>query len=267
MSARLSLALRLPEEEIETWATTADLFFVLALGRSGSMFLAHLLQQAPRAYVCHEPVRADFVAYQAAYHHPDEALDYLRRFRMKDLYLRTLATAEPVYGEVNSNLRRHAEALGQVFPRAIRLHLVRDGRDVVRSTMSRRTFHAWDPVTFLICPHAEDPLAEAWPQMDRFERLCWYWTVENRYLRHALARHVQFERLLSSYDYFVNELLVPLGLSITRDMWRTARQHPKNATSQYGIPHWSNWDSDKKAAFERICGQEMHENGYEVNWQ
>ena len=253
------------ESEIEAWLGDLNVFFILAIGRSGSMFLTHLLNQAPEAQVYHEPVLVDFAAYTEAFHNEKIAEYYLRRFRKKEIYLRIQDESLGTYGEVNTNLRRHCNALKQEFPNVILIHLVRDGRDVVRSMMSRRTFQAWDPVTAQIHPHEEDRWAGAWPQMDRFEKLCWYWMTENRYLRHAINRTVQFEKLLSDYEYFASELLAPLNLTIPKYAWRTAKERPKNVTRQYQISHWSDWDTDKKQAFERICGGEMRENGYVID--
>jgi hypothetical protein len=208
----------------------------------------------------------DFLAYAAAFHHPDLALAYLERFRLKEVYVRTRGKAMKIYGEVNSVLRRHAHALGQVFPQSARLHLVRDGRDVVRSMMSRRTLSPGDPVTVLVSPHEDDPWAETWPQMNRFERLCWYWTTENRFLRRSLDHTVQLEAAVADYDYFATHLLAPLGLDIPRHAWIAVRERPKNVTQRYRIPHWSDWEHERKEIFEGICGEEMRENGYDLDW-
>jgi hypothetical protein len=243
-----------------------NVFFILAMGRSGSMFMANLLNQVPEAQVCHEPMIADFPAYTQAFYSEEVAEDYLRRFRQKDICLRMRPNEYEVYGEVNTNLRRHCKALKHFFPNVILLHLVRDGRDVVRSMRSRRTFRAWDPVTVLIHPLQESQWREVWTQMDRFEKLCWYWATENRYLRHNIDRTVQFEKILSNYDYFARQVLAPLGLTLSRDTWLSMKQRPKNATRRYSIPHWSDWDVAKRRAFGKICGGEMRANGYELKW-
>jgi hypothetical protein len=130
--------------------------------------------------------------------------------------------------------------------------------------MSRRTFRVWDPVTALIHPHEEDAWAEAWPRMDRFEKICWYWMTENRHLRRALDRTVQFERILTDYDYFSSRLLAPLGLAMPEDTWHAAKVYSKNTTRRYRIPHWTQWNSEQRQAFENICGEEMRKNGYAI---
>ncbi|MFW6070645.1 MAG: sulfotransferase, partial [bacterium] len=166
---------------VDAWSEKVNVFFVLAIGRSGTSFLAHLLDQAPGAHVVHEPIGEDFMAYQEAFHDPDAARSYVHRFRKKEIYLRARAVQMEhmeAYGEVNSALRRHARALAAAFPDAVLFHLVRDGRDVVRSMSARRTMTPEDKNTNAIRPRPGDPWAGKWEQMDRFARLCWYWQVE-----------------------------------------------------------------------------------------
>ena len=124
---------------IDEWAKSTRLFFVLGMGRSGTSFFANLLDSDPHSYVVHEPVQRDFSAYQDAFHSPEKADLYIRRFRGKEMFLRASGRGVSTYGEVNSTMRRHVHALRRIFPNARYLHLVRDGRDVVRSMMARAT--------------------------------------------------------------------------------------------------------------------------------
>jgi hypothetical protein len=264
--AALDVRSKVASSDLEAWQERTSIFFVLAIGRSGSMFLSHLLSRSSGASVCHEPVLADFAAYPRAYFDEEAAQTYLRQFRKEEIYLRLRGKGVRIYGEVNTNLRRHCKALRREFPNSALLHLVRDGRDVVRSIMSRRTFKLWDPVTSLIHPKEEDLWRSAWPRMSRFERCCWYWMVENRYLRTCADKTVRFENLLSDYGYLRRNIVDPLSLHISRDQWRSAVKRPKNTTKRYRIPHWSHWDADMRDAFDKICGEEMQRNEYEMRW-
>lgn len=148
-------------QQIEQWATKTNLFFILALGRSGTTFLAKLLHQIPNTVVFHEPVQEDFKAYREAFNNPLAAKWYIHTFRKKEIYLRMRENHHvKSYGEVNSALRRHVEALKRAFPQATFIHLVRDGRDVVRSMMSRRTMQLDDPHTRGVMPHNQTLIHE-----------------------------------------------------------------------------------------------------------
>ena len=248
---------------VDAWAIDLNLFFVLAMGRSGTCFLAHLLDRAEGAHVIHEPVGEDFIAYQHAFHDADAAHRYVRCFRKKEIYLRERPLEIETYGEVNSSLRRHARALAGAFPNAALLHLVRDGRDVVRSMSARRTMTPEDKNTRTIRPHPDDRWASQWEHMDRFARLCWYWQVDNAYLRQNIGRTVQFEALLSSYDYLCEHLLEPVGLQLPPSVWEEAVNRPRNVTKEHAMPPWEQWTPAQKRTFRAICGEEMRKNGYD----
>lgn len=252
----------IPDKKIEEWANSKNIFFMLAIGRSGTKFLADLLNKAPGAYVVHEPVREDFQAYQEAFHSDKKGIDYVQSFRKKEIYLRARSKNIETYGEVNPALRRHCHALKQAFPNATFIHLVRDGRDVIRSMMSRNTMTSKDPNTRRIYPTNGDRWYDEWGKMNRFEKLCWYWQVANGYLRNSIPKTIQFEKLISSYEYFRENLLDPLNINITKDVWREATAIPKNSTKKYTIPDWSNWGSEKTETFWKICGEELLKNGY-----
>ncbi|MDA3792459.1 MAG: hypothetical protein PF545_02225, partial [Elusimicrobia bacterium] len=93
-------------EKIEEWVSSKKIFFILSIGRSGTKFLADLLNKAQGVYIVHEPVRDDFQAYQDAFHSEEKARDYSRHFRKKEIYLRARKKGIKSYGEVNSLLRR-----------------------------------------------------------------------------------------------------------------------------------------------------------------
>lgn len=253
------------ETEIEKWFNTKNMFFILSIGRSGTQFLSNLLNNAPRALVVHEPF-IETIPHQEAFHSPEKAEGYIQNFRKKEIYLRVHKLDIDTYGEVNSFLRRHCEALKKAFPKATLLHLVRDGRDVVRSMYSRETMEPGAYDTKRIYPKEEDPWRDEWPRMSRFEKLCWYWMIENKYLRECIGKTVQFEKIISDYEYFRKNVLKPLNLEIPKESWEKEVNKPKNVTKTYKLSHWSKWDKEKKEIFERICGEEMRRNKYELGW-
>ena len=253
--------------EMNSWFESKNIFFILSIGRSGTKFLADLLNKAPGALVVHEPF-IEAIPHQIAYHDSQKAEEYITKFRKKEIYLRVHKLNINTYGEVNSWLRRHCHALKKAFPKAKFLHLVRDPRAVVRSMYSRETMlpKAYD--SRWIYPKEGDPWKDQWQHMTRFEKLCWYWTIENRYLRECIGREaIQFEKVISDYEYFREKVLEPLGLEIPRDTWEKEVKRPKNVSVEYRLPHWSKWTKDMKESFEKICGEEMEKYGYKLGWQ
>ena len=253
------------EEEINDWFNNKNVFFILSIGRSGTKFLSSLLNKAPNALVVHEPF-IESIPHQDVFNDPRKAEEYIQKFRKKEIYLRVRNYDIETYGEVNSFLRRHCQALKHGLPKATLIHLVRDGRAVVRSMYSRNTMLPNDYNTKRIRPREDDPWKDEWHKMSRFEKLCWYWAVENKYLRECIGKTVQFEKLVTDYDYFKKNLLKPLKLDIPEEMWKSEVNKPKNVTTTYKLPHWKEWDQKKKEAFERICGDEMKKCGYKLDW-
>ena len=253
------------EDQITRYFQEHNLFFILAMGRSGTMFLSRLLNKSDNALVYHEPVEGDILAYINSFHNENKSLSYIKNFRKKEIYLRIKNKQIKCYGEVNSRLRRHCFALKKNFDKAILLHLVRNGKDVVSSIMNRWAFTPTDVGTYkVIAPPPNDPYHSKWPSMSRFEQVCWYWQVDNAYLRRHISNHIKFELLLSDYDCFVERVLEPLSLRISYAVWQKMVEKPVNVSFKTTFPKWSEWDRSLKEKFVRICGDEMVANGYDI---
>jgi hypothetical protein len=252
------------QDQLEKWISNWKFFFILGFGRSGTSFMANLLDQAQGAYVFHEPVLEDFYAHLKAHYNSKDAEKYMQGFRKKEIYTRMRHVNAGMYGEVNGHLRCHAKAIKKTFPEAVIIHLVRDGRDVVRSHMSRKTMTISNPFSMQMHPAQSDPWKERWPQMDRFSRMCWYWQEENARLRSAIGKTVQFEKILSSYEYFHDEILEPCHINVDKKTWQAAVASPRNITSNFQMQKWEEWPLEQQKAFREICGDEMIKCGYSL---
>jgi len=225
--------------------------------------MSNVLNQAPNAHVFHEPVTEDFFAHTWVHYFPSAAYSYMHGFRKKEIFFRMRHVSSGIYGEVNSILRCHASAIKGAFPKATVIHLVRDGRDVVRSTASRQTMTIRDPFTLSLRPAKSDPWRSHWRNMNRFARICWYWQEENRRLREGVGRIVQFEKILSSYEYFLKEVLEPCHIHVDKSVWTAAAFVPQNTSRRFSMPKWEQWSLEEQNTFRTICGNEMIACGYE----
>jgi hypothetical protein len=259
---RVTRHFEVTDRQVEDWIASKKFFFILAIGRSGTTFLAHLLNMCADAVVYHEPARNDIDAYRRAFFSPDDAERYIASFRKKEMYLRARLADVTVYGEVNSLLRRHFHALSRHFPEAGFLHMVRDGRDVVRTMMSTDALRPGDMWTWWLRPHESDPFFPQWRTMDRFAKLCWYWRVENHHLRTSIGSTVKFEEITRDYGCFEQRILRPFGLVLPQTVWKQQAGVQRNATGTYRIAHWREWDAGQMRTFETICGDEMRASGY-----
>ena len=251
------------DAEAREWLDQVEIFFILGMGRSGTNFLASMLGKCPDALVFHEPMEEDFTAFVEAHKSNDGALLYFTDFRLARMH--ELAKGQNIqhYGEVNSALRFHAKAISTALPKARLLHLVRDGREVVRSIMERRHYTAETNAGHHdLHPLPSDPLFERWDTLSRFEKVCWLWTDANRRLAEDIPKWVAFESLVSDYDYFKENLLDYIGLEMSESQWSDMVRAPTNVTKKFSFPPWQQWDAVQQAAFETICGEQMAHFGY-----
>jgi len=249
---------------INDWYNEHTLFFGFAFFRSGTTFLADFLNKnLPDSIVQHEPDLSDYLYYTKAFQNETETFNYIKDYRLAEIYNRVHTFPIKIYGEVNPFLRRHCIALKQFCPQAKQFHIVRDGREVLRSLMTRNFFgpnHFW---TSLIYPSPDDDFIQHWKEHSRFEKICWLWISDNEYLRNNVHHLVQFENLISDYDYFKEALTDYLGIpTIDPDTWNKGIRKTMNQTPAHSFPSFKDWSDDEKKIFERICGEEMVLLGY-----
>jgi hypothetical protein len=252
----------LSRKRVRTTLSGCRLFFITGMGRSGSVFLANLLN-SPGSAVYHETL-TDFQALVDAYWDPASANAYIDGTRSRVIASRILKAKCNSYGEVNSLLRFHVNALRR-FQNATVMHLVRDGRMVVRSLMNRPVFTSADKNgTQQMSPKKDDPVLERWPTMDRFEKVCWYWASTVRYLQQLEVPFIRFEDILGSYDQFEGQVLRPLSLPFPYERWRNEIDRPKNPSVENAFPSWQEWTAGQKRQFMDLCGDVMNTLGYGI---
>ncbi|MCA9260929.1 MAG: sulfotransferase [Planctomycetales bacterium] len=254
------------QQRVNRWfASRRQVFFVLSTGRTGSRWLAGLLNTCQNASVFHEPIRWEQWAHREAIEQPESAESYIQQFRLKEIYLRVAGRPDerPVYGEVNGCLRRHAAAIASNLPQAVLLHVVRDGRDFVRSVCTRGTFAGAHPVYTGLRPPLDSEWPKDWSALSEFERACWMWANENSHLAAHVPTSLRFEDLVGSYEAFADGVLAPLQLDVPRAAWDAARTRPDNASTGVQAPHWTEWTASQSDTFWSICGEQMKRYGYQ----
>ena len=256
------------------------IFFVLALGRSGTKFLSSLLSKDSRGVVHHEPHDYDdkllLLRHAGTF---DQTVDRLLEERFAQLLPRQ--DGVEFYGEVNSYLRYEVDWLRRKFDPVL-IHLVRDGRDFVRSAYIREVYTPRQHEGPIL-PRDGDPYAERWVELSRFQKLSWYWAHTNEYLGRRVPGFVRFEDLLADYATFEEKILRPTGVSISRQLWQREVGRPKNTSRRFRmrqmarrwlrgkrqgrpsrpLPPWKQWDDRLTTQFWEICGETMRRLGYE----
>ena len=260
---RISTEGKRSEKEISVWVDSKSFFFGYGVYRSGTTFLADFLNRhVRRTVVQHEANVNDYWFYAKAIHSDQEAELYATEYRKAEVYFRTDGLDFDVYGEINPFLRRHCAAMKLAFPDAKQFQIVRDPRNVLRSLMSRELFDRKDPMGDLIFPPKNDHFSEKWNTMSRFEKLCWLWAADNRFIRENTGHTILFENLRKDFDYFEENVLKFLGLEMDAKNWHSEINQVYNSTPRYTFPKYADWSRAQKQQFEKICGEELAIYGY-----
>lgn len=246
--------------------------FVTGMGRSGTTWFAHLLDGIPGVKAYHEHIGDKWFTVLSRYIESDHhSVPYLERSRTA---LESSHQAGTTFVDVNNNLRYSVPALKKVFEGCTIFHLVRDPRAVVPSLYLRRG----DSVAHSFPTAAEDIqwLLDA----DKFEQVCWTWADTTKLLMEQGTELLQFERLLTDYDYLAERFLEPTGLALSRDEWTAKKDTRVNETRsklfRYAyaklrnknfvedqLPRYQQWSDSQKRTFDKICGDVRRQVGYD----
>ncbi|NIM17571.1 MAG: hypothetical protein GTO45_36620 [Candidatus Aminicenantes bacterium] len=245
--------------------------FVTGMGRSGTVFVTNLLKQCGQVTVRHEFIgNREYWVLSWYLPHDVYAEPYL--IRAKNSIESTFD--EGFFIDVNGYLQHSVPLLRKVFGASQVFHLVRDPRRVVRSLYSRRSDRSVDLIP------KNRPEVEKWLDGDKFQHICWNWASTTRELLSEDTKLILFEKVISDYDYLVQNLLEPLDLPLERQLWTRLIKKKLNKTrskfyrylyckvkgKEYistSIPEYNRWPTAYKEIFEELCGDVMRQCGYE----
>ncbi len=251
--------------------------FVLALGRSGTQFLARMLQHDPNAAVYHEPYAEDRINMALRHAGMGTVVDGKMATRFEEMARRS--AGHSLHLETNSYLRYEAPWLAQNLDAKL-IHLVRDPRTFVPSAYARDVYTPAD-IQAPIVPHNSDAYARKWQHMDRFAKICWYWNHSNTQLADTTPNSIHMESILDDYEALSEHILQPFGLQLDKAVWQNEVSRPANTRTRYRcrrilrglsgrasrahhmkLPAFPQWSTEQKKIFDEICGGTMERLGY-----
>ena len=246
--------------------------FILSSGRTGTQFLARYLD-ANFSEVCarHEPwpgwlLRIAGHAHLAGRLSRKTLVSLLKRVRRR--YVDPLQA--DLYVESNPYLAGFVDVLDAVWEDPVVLHIVRDPREQVRSSLNHGTARGvkgalnrwlphWSPDVRGILPLDGTP---TW-----LERTAGLWRIVNEALEHGGERCAHYHR------FRYEDLFAPdhSGLRALCGALRLSAPGPDapfdldqrvNAARGSEVPGWERWPAADCRALERICGALMQRYGY-----
>ncbi len=246
--------------------------FIVSTGRTGTRYLAELFNPLEGITALHEP-DPDFLKLGIGF--SEEAIEHFiarkriidgRRLILKGLY----DNGSTVYIESNNRLFSLIPVLVDIFPKCRIVHIIRDGRDIVRSGMSRFWYREDDLFPRLkATDFPGDPYCDGWDELDRFEKICWWWPKKDGIIHDGVEKYknncmtVKFEDI---FDYennnpglkkIVNFFELDSNIKLNRP-----KEKKSNETKEYQMPHWKDWESDLKEKFMKIAGDYMVRHHY-----
>lgn len=250
--------------------------FIISTGRTGTKFFAKFFNQVYDFKALHEP-NPDFIKYSIEFAKKDikikEAEDHIKNYRkaiFRDLKRRNIHN----YIESNNRLFSLIKPLRKIYPEAKIIHIVRDGRDYVRSGMGRDWYTSTDKRPRLKAKFLpEDSFFDKWEKMSRFEKICWRWQKKDNFIYSNLKNDNNYIRVKFE-DIFKNRnkkglykiiKFVGLEKSKVEPLIDKMLNKKINSSTNYKIPKWSHWSEKKKKIFDNIAGEHM-EKYYDYNW-
>jgi hypothetical protein len=243
------------------------MFFIVTTGRSGSTSIARTLDRLEGCHAVHEP-QPELTREAAGFRWGTVSREELEAVLKATRHPRV---GQDTYCESNQNLALIIPVLAERYPEARFVWLIRNGLDVVASTLQKQwyTGHSENHDRYEDCTPLEKswidwrmrgdrvgemPEAE-WEALPRFDKCCWYWGYVNRVIEQDLNAHAAgrfFVLRLEDAGERLPDLVRWMGFepdgSEALSMDNPARRSPH---------HWTGWTAKEHAAFDRWCGRAM----------
>jgi hypothetical protein len=243
-------------------------YFIVSTGRTGTKFFARFLNDFSSIYAVHEPKPAFLrlgINYARGKVTKSYAINKLERYR-RAMFKKVKRMNIDTYVESNNRLFSLLLPLTEVFDDFKVIHIVRDGRDYVRSGMSRNWYTEQDNSSRLRASYfKDDKYCDQWGNMSRFEKICWRWQKKDGFIYKSIKEMdnvitVKFEDIFKD-DNFKGVYKITDYIKIDKEeveqMINKMMNRRVNSTKKYAISKWTEWDEDMLEAFDSIAGKHM----------
>jgi len=161
-----------------------------------------------------------------------------------------------------------AEEFVELYPECKIVHLIRDGRDFVRSGVNRPWFNENHPLWKRWQSAIGRWNRDKWnPPSDcktAFEKICWLWAEQQRIIELGLSNipeknrsgRVYFEDLISGK---INWFLERIGLEANNEIV----MKKVNSSRKHKMQKWPEWDSELIESAKRWMGKTLTKYNYE----
>lgn len=155
------------------------------------------------------------------------------------------------------------------------LFLVRDPKTYLESVFTRSLFNSKDYLLQQL-PNNNDPIAQNWEGLSRFQKLCWYYFKVHEYIINSNLKYYHYEDIIKNRNVLI-DLLDHIGIS------KQNVEHyilpKKNTSSAYILRSkivnfvkgeksiydkliWENLTKDEEVFYEKYCQKLGKKMGY-----
>jgi len=225
--------------------------FISSSGRSGSKSVASALN-LPGILSIHgakpQIERANCLHYRGDLKHPARVV-----LDARAKIIRNTVASGMHYVECTWFLSSLGGVLKSAFPGERIVHLVRDGRDFVRSGMARPWFKGDRRYLAREWSWSRDRWNPPQAATSRLAKIAWLWSVQQSRIAADADELIRFEDLVDN-GLPLEKIGLPLHRVVTL---------PRvNVTQKHVMPPWQSWNATTRAEFQRWAGHELQFYGY-----
>ena len=253
-------------------------FFILSTGRTATTFLAELFDSNKDIQALHEPKPSRILRmWSMASFEKRVSNAFLRSVLYRKRKKIFNSSTSAIYIESNPFLVGFTHVLSDVFEKPMVIHVVRDPRDFVKSSLNHGNdrgiklfFNTHVPYWY---PRVEKLLGLTGKQPMKV-RAAAYWTLVNKYLEDYGNRNpdnyilLRYEDIFSGNQSDMKKLISLIGKSETTLLDKALSSKSINASRYNATPSWTNWSQEDCRKINELCQPLMASYGYglETEW-
>ena len=248
--------------------------FILSTGRTGTTFLANFLNSQSSVTAFHEPKPSRILRmWSFAYMNGKVSKDWMASILYKKRKKIINSVDNHIYIESNPYLIGFVDVLNEVFNKPIIIHVLRDPRDFVRSSLNHGNdsgiklfFNNYVPYWY--------PDIKSYLKINRKltmdEKAIGFWSLANNKLIEANQNNpnyhqIKFEDLFNNNNSYkqIADIVGLESINVTGKF-----KKPINASRKSTNTFWESWSTSKIRFIDTVCGSLMKRFSYgtEKKW-
>lgn len=247
--------------------------FILSTGRTGTTYLAKLFDRQKGIRAVHEPKPSRILRMWSMAHFDGKVSSDFMRSVIYDKRSRLYSSVtDKTYVESNPFITGFTDVLQDVFDKPIVIHVVRDPRDYVKSSMNHGNGQGLKLFFNKFVPYW---LPKSDKEVPMRYRAATFWKIVNQSLvdygkRHPENYHlIKYEDIFSGKQKGVDELATIIGIDKVKLKKSMQSKAGMNKSRHNAVASWQEWSDYDCKKVNELCQPLMQQFGYglEDEWQ